>query len=249
MSDELYDQVIGYMEGTVHDLARRVPAPRLVHVVDLRLFRYTERTAEQAIVQKLARHVSALRAARLLLRYGFVQEVGVLQRVLDETEQDVFFLAVGLGDPTDLHREFLDAFYQEEFDADTAMDSTQKRKMVPRRKIRAYIARHVSGVPGSNANPSFATEVYRTSDSFHSGYVHGASPHLMAMVGGNPPQFHMNGMSGMPDERSHRTMFWHYVLRSVLMFSTVAYCFGDMEAGAKIRAYADSFERSRPTTG
>ena len=49
--NELYDQAIGYMEGTVHDLARRVPTPRLVQGVDLRLFRYTERTLEQAIVR------------------------------------------------------------------------------------------------------------------------------------------------------------------------------------------------------
>lgn len=241
--DELYDQAIGYLEDTVHDLAKRVPSPRLVQVVDLRVFRYTERTAEQAIVQKLARHVSALGAARLLLHHGFAQEVGMLQRVLDETEQDVFFLTSGLGGPTKLHREFLDAFYEEEFDADTALASTQKRKMVPRRKIRAYIARHVSGVPGSNVNPSFATEVYRTSDRFHSGYVHGASPHLMAMFGGDPPRFHMNGMSGMPDERSHRQIFSHYVLRSILMFSMVAYAFGDRAGGAKIRGYADQFDK------
>lgn len=246
MPEELYDQALAYMERTVHDLAKRVPAPRLVQVVDLRLFRYAERSAEQAIVQKLARHVSALRATRLLLHHGFVQEAGVLHRVLDENEQDVFFLAVGLEDPTDLHREFLDAFYEEEFDAATALASTQRRKMVPRKKIRAFIARHINGVPGSNANPSFTAEVFRTSDSFHSGYVHGASPHLMAMVGGDPPRFHMNGMSGTPDERSHRNMFWHYVLRSILLFSTVSYRFGDMAAGAKIRAYADSFERSRP---
>ena len=83
-------------------------------------------------------------------------------------------------------------------------------------------------------------------DKVQSGYVHGASPHLMEMVGGNPPRFHMNGMPGTPGERSHREEFWRYLHRSIMLFSTVAYSFVPVADAAKIRAYADWFERSKP---
>ena len=44
------------------------------------------------MVQKLARMVSTLDAARLLLEHGFVQEQAALQRVLDEIRRTYFFL-------------------------------------------------------------------------------------------------------------------------------------------------------------
>ena len=39
----------------------------------------------------------------------------------------------------DLHQRYLSAFYKEEFDKPDAVSSTQKRPMIPRRKIRAYV--------------------------------------------------------------------------------------------------------------
>ena len=54
--------------------------------------RYVEKTTEQAIVLKLVRYVSGLRACQLLLDHRFVQELGALQRVLTDIEEDVTFL-------------------------------------------------------------------------------------------------------------------------------------------------------------
>jgi hypothetical protein len=194
--DRLYDQALAHMEHTANDLARRVAQPRPIPFKGDFVFRYVEKTVHQALVQKLARIVSTLHAARLLMGRGFVQEQASLQRVLDELQEDVTFLAFGVifNDETELHRAYLDAFYEEEFDADSALASTPKRGMVPRKKIRAYIAR----VGGAAPDAPQGAEAARTISKASSGYVRGASPQIMDMYGGNPPGFHMRGMAGTP---------------------------------------------------
>ena len=73
------------------------------------------------------------------MEHGFFQEQAGLQRMLDELNEDILFLAFGVifGNTTDLRQEYLVAFYEEEFDnPDSAIKSTQKQPMVPRQKIR-----------------------------------------------------------------------------------------------------------------
>lgn len=142
--DALYHQTLQNMEATLGARVKRVPPPQRVPILGSFAFRYTEKTIHQAIVQKLARIISGLYAARTLLEKGFLQEQAALQRMLDEFQEDVTFLsfAVIFGDVSDLHRRYLDAFFEEEFDKpEDPVASTQKRPMVSRDKIRAYIAR------------------------------------------------------------------------------------------------------------
>lgn len=246
--ETLYDRAFACMEVTVHGLEGLVPAPRLVDTKQGRVYRYEQRSVKQALLQKLARLVSTLRASRLLLHRGFVQEVGTHERVLDEILEDVHFLVVGLESPTDLHTEFLSYFYEEEFDADTARESTQKRGMVSRKRIRAHFGRTISDIPASGFNPSDLTEDLRSVDKANSGYVHSASPHLMEMYFGDPPEFQMNGMLGTPREREHREQFWNYVYRAICAFALVVRAFGDPIGSDKIGAFVARFERSKPYT-
>src|SRR5258708_11889661 len=95
--DELYERLLEEMETALHELADRVPHPQLIPLSAKRsAFRYVEKTAQQAIVQKLARIITGLRAAHLLLRHGLVQEEGVIHRVLGDLLEDVLFLAYGI---------------------------------------------------------------------------------------------------------------------------------------------------------
>jgi hypothetical protein len=194
----------------------------------------------QALVQKLARLVSSLHATRLLMTHGFVQEQAALQRVLDELQEDVTFLACGVifNKWTSLHDDYLAAFFEEEFDAETAIDSTQKRPMIPRKKIRAWIASMDGGLDQSRG-----VELTRTISKAYSGYVHAASPHIMDMYGGNPPAFHMHGMLGTPRHVEHRADLWNYFYRAIIAFGFAAKAFGDDGLFATIRDFADEFVR------
>lgn len=238
MSD-LYDQALENMERTVHDLANRVPPPVQVRILNKDYFRYREKSIYQALVQKLARLLSTLHAARLLMKHGFVQEQASLQRILDDIAEDITFLSIAVihDDMTELHRKYLDAFYKEEFDAESALASTQKRPMIRRDKIQAYIAKK-----SADMDPSTVQEAARTLSKIYSGYVHAASPQIMDMYGGIPPQFHVRGMSGTLRHREHCADIWNYFYRSMVAFQIAVGAFGDTELALRIKEFIHEFE-------
>ncbi len=238
--DRLYNQALVNMERTVHVLAQRVSPPQPIPYKDSFVFRYVEKSLHQALVQKLARIVTGLHAARLLMEHGFLQEQGALQRILDELHEDVSFLALAViyDNHTPLHQAYLDAFYEEEFNAESALASTQRRPMIPRQKIRAYIAR----VEGAALDPSTGVELTRTISKAYSGFVHAASPHIMDMYGGSPPRFHIRGMKGTERQLEHREDLWNYFYRSIIAFALAAKAFGDDPLFAKIQQFLREFE-------
>lgn len=237
-----YAAALQNMARTVHGLEAKVPAPQKVPYKTSFVYRYVEKTVQQAIVQKLARVVSTLSGAHLLMAHGFVQEQASLQRILQELHEDITFLAYStvFKDFTPLHQEFLDAFNEEEFDADTAMASTQKRPMVSRKKIQAYIVRK----EGSGLDPSTGLELARTITKAYSGYVHAAAPQIMDMYGGNPPRFHVEGMLGSERHDEYRHDLWNYFYRSILSFGMAAQAFGDQELFDEIHAFTVKFEKA-----
>ncbi len=237
----LYEQSLRNMEQTVHDLASRVPAPKEVPFKDSFVFRHVEKTIHQAIVEKLARLVSSLRAAELLMEYGFVQEQAALQRVLGDLQEDIVFLSFGAIESAlpEIHQEYIEAFFLEEFDKDSAIESTQKRPMVSRKRIHAYLSR----VPGAPKDQSTTVEVSRTVNKTYSGYVHAASPQIMDMYGGSPPVFHMCGMLGTERHDEHRADLWNYFYRGVSAFAFAAKAFGDGVLFNKVHAFVVEFEK------
>jgi hypothetical protein len=237
MAETLYEEAIDNMEATVHALSRRVPPPQEVPYQDGYVYRYVGKSIHQALVLKLARCASALGAARLLMEHGYVQEQGALQRVLDEAQEDISFLAFSVifDDATPHHQKFLDAFWEEEFDAPTALESTQARPMVSRDKVRAYNARH------GDPDPSTLGKVTRSISKTYSGYVHGASPHLMDMYLGTPPRFYVRGMLGTARHAEHRDDLWNCFYRGILAFGFAAKAFGDEELFHRINDFAVKF--------
>ena len=239
--DDLYEHIFDHLERTVTQLAARVPQPKFVQIGRICAFRHVERTINQAIVQKLARMVSTLHAARLLVNHGFVQEQAALQRILDELQEDILFLVIGLlrGDQSSsLHSRYLDSFFAEEFDADTAIDSTQKRHIVPRRKIHAYLA----STELSPTDPSRGAELLRTMSRAYSGYVHAASPHIMDMYGGEPASFHVRGMKGTPIYDVHKSDIFNCFYRGVCSCALAFKAFGDEDSFDRIHRFLREVE-------
>lgn len=224
----LFQQTLKVMIQAFRRLEQHVPPPQPVPWKDGFVFRHVEKTVQQALVQKLARVVSGLHAVDVLLLHGFVQEQGVLNRTFDEINEDIAFLAAAITNDTvtELHKQYLEAFYAEEFDnPDSPIDSTQKRNFPRRRKIRAYITRAL----GEGVNQSKALDAGETISKAYSGYVHAASPQIMDMCGGEPPRFHLTGMNGTPRVAEHVEHAWNYFYRGLLTVTIVAKALGDGE--------------------
>src|SRR5688572_6784656 len=92
----IYIGVLQELDRIHAELASLVNPPQWTQLSDHGVFRYTERTPRQAIVLKLARNVTGLRAARILCLAGLFQEQSALNRMLDEIQDDVTFLSHGL---------------------------------------------------------------------------------------------------------------------------------------------------------
>lgn len=223
---EDFELMLDLMDRAFHDFENAMPSkPVLVKMAFGMAFRFKEKDIYQAIMQKLARAQSAVRAAYVLLKNGFVQEQAILHRVIDETNEDILFLVYAVTNDTitELHKRFLDAFWEEEIDeSETLIDSKQTRAMIPRKKIRAYIA----NVERAVLDPNRGIELSRTLSKAYSGFVHGASPHIMDMYGGDPPHFHTKGMHGTPRMEEYANDLWNYMYRTFLSHIVVAKALG-----------------------
>ena len=229
------------MERLLHRFESLVPPPQRITDDLGSVFRYKEKTLHQAIVQKLARLIEALRASHLLLTAGFLQEHGAIKRMIDEFNEDIAFLAFAAvdGEISELHQRYLDNFYEEEFvDPSNPLQSPQKRPMLSRQKVRAYI----SNRPEQGSDPSTGNALLRTVDKAYSGYIHGASPHIMEMYGGLPPRFHTNGMRGTPLFYDHVHDAWNYTYRGLISFGLAAKAFGSAELTEVAMAMICRFE-------
>ena len=241
--DDDFDKMFELMAQTFEDFEAAIPEkPKAVSKHGGFVYRFEERGIYQAIIQKLARAQSATRAARVLHDHGYVQEQAVLHRVIDETNEDILFLVYAVTNDTitELHERYLKAFWQEEFDDHgDPLSSEQKRDMVPRQRIRAYIAQ----IEGVALDRSRGIELSRTISKAYSGFVHGASPHIMDMYAGDPPHFHYKGMLGTPRMTEFKDDLWNYMYRTFLSHIFVGKAIGAEEHVRILTEYKTLFER------
>jgi len=230
------------LERAFRILEQRVPAPIRVPWKDSFVFRYRERTIHQAIIQKLARQVSGLHAVRALHERGLFQEQGMIQRALDELEEDIAFLsfAVIRGEVTERHKQYLEYFYAEEFDDPSdVVGSHKSRGMIKREKIRAYVIQ-ASEVGGDTSR---ANAVGKVITKTYSGFVHAASPMIMDMVWGEPPRFDVRGETGRLSARGFDHDALNYFYRALVATGFAAKAFGDEDLFDKIYGSARAFEQ------
>jgi hypothetical protein len=226
------------LERAFRLLEERVPPPIRKAWKDGFVFRYAERTIHQAIVQKLATTISGLHAINTLLAQGLFQEQGMVQRALDEIGEDIAFLSLGVicGELTQLHQDYLDYFYAEEFeDPSDIMASHTSRGMVKRDKIRAYVSQREDPSQGANL-------VGRVIAKAYSGFVHAASPHIMDMYGGLPPRFDVSGEFRSLRGEEHANDALNYFLRALFSMAYAAKAFGDEVLFSEMLAEADKLD-------
>lgn len=240
--NDLYSEALQHLENCFRIFEGMVPPPQKEWHEDRYYFRYKEQTIQQAIVQKLARVISGLHTASLLANNGFLQEQAALHRMLDEFYEDTLFLAYALifNNETETHHRYLAAFYKEEFDHQTGEWSPGRKKMmVQRREIRAYLDEVRQNFMDPNSMANRSNEIYAT----YSGFVHGASPHIMDMVQGSPPKFRLQGLTGTTLHKLHQDDLFNPFFRAILLFANVAKAFGNQELCLSLRDYHLEFDK------
>jgi hypothetical protein len=247
MTPLLQPEAIQVMSSAFSRLERAIAPPRAEARAESFAFRYANRGIHEALVQKLARYISGLNAATVLLQAGYTQEVGVLFRTLDEFQEDIFFLATAdtNGARTERHTKYLDAFYAEAvFSRPKGSLEIQKPNLVPRKKIRA----HTMDMLGAGVNTIDASSAGESISTAYSGYVHGASENIMDMYGGNPPHFHIAGMRGTPRIAEFTREIENYVYRGLMATIVVAKSFSDAQLVGKLYEFLAQYEEANGHT-
>lgn len=238
--DTIYTSVVGLMNQWFEMLFQKISKPSKVRLGNGFDYRFKEKSIEQAIIQKLARTVTGLRAISQLNKTGLYQEQAALQRMQDEFDEDIMFLSFWIifNDFTDHHQNYLDYFYEEEFDDQvSAIESPQKRGMVSRQKIRAFISKD----RGTGYGQSSSIEVSRTLSKTYSGYVHGASPQIMELYFGHPPKFQLLNTTNSPFKQDYTDDLLNYYYRAILSFSFAAKALKQDELCEEIIKFSKKF--------
>lgn len=218
-----------------------LPLPKPTMIGSFQCWRYETTDIHHALVIKLARIQSACRAALILWKHGHFQEQAMLERVLDEAHEDVLFLvyAVANDDITDLHKRFLDSFWQEDDDGEPGSKfKPKKREMVKRVKIQAYLSR----IAGNPITPHEQLEASKALFRTYSGFVHGAAPHIMDMYSPTHQGFAVSGMLGTPRVSEYEDDLWNYMYRSLISYVFVFKAFGAQDQVAQLVAFKRRFE-------
>ena len=221
------------MDRAVEYLGQFVPPPQDVGLMDGIVPRHIEKLPLQAVLQKLTRIPTGLRSASLLGNAGFCQEGICILRIVDEIGEDVLFLSIGLikNDWTDLHRSYLEYFFDEDFDLTSGQAVADRAPQVPRKKIRAYITNSNSRTKDPSSQ-IFAAKVVHRMDS---GYVHASSPHIMDMYRGDPPAFQTKGLAGFPIQEDYELRINSYYYRACTSYAIACKAFGQEEVFQSFR--------------
>ncbi|MES2534397.1 MAG: hypothetical protein V4632_00850 [Pseudomonadota bacterium] len=237
---KLFLEVITVLSNAFQRLEGQVPPPKLVPHRDGYVFRFVEQTLEQALLLKLARVVTGLKAVDALLAKGLLQEMAALCRILDELCEDIAFLTAALtnDEVTELHTRYLRGFWAEEFTDPTNTLARHQKPDAPRRsKVVAYTHR----VLNPSDDVSRMSDVQQAISSTYSGYIHAAAPQVMDMYGGDPLHFHIEGMLRTSRMADHVHDGWNYHFRAVIVAIFVARAFGDAQLSRLLGEYHDKF--------
>ena len=240
--NEIYNKVLDAMDEGLLIFMEKVPRPQKEPFKSSFVYRYVEENIHQAITLKLVRLISGLRAAQLLAERGFVQEQASLQRMLDEIIESVEFLsyAVISNCITDLHKEYLEAFYEK---MDT--ESSKNRPMIPRKKLRRYVTSMDSElnkyIGGENIDIDKDSDPSRINTKIYSDCLHAAAPAIMDLYHGKTQIFHTKGVFATPRHEEHIQDFMRLMHRSISSFIFASLAFGEKNVLKKVRKASAPF--------
>lgn len=205
-------------------------------------YRFAEKTAKQAMILRLARIVSGLRAANTLLELGYLQEQAAICRMVDEFQDDVVFLTLAtLEHPTPaLLQKYLNSVFEDERSIDDfrAGSRVKGRALVGRKDITNYISRHESAEVDHFQTSNAALAVSYTL----SGFIHGASTHIMEMYDPVSNKFVTEPSPAHPLYADHAYGIWDHYYRGLLAFGYAARAFDDNLAMRSFQAFREIFE-------
>ena len=161
-----------------------------------------------------------------MLKQGFFQELGTLQRSIDDFGQDANFLALAsiTGKIEEIHLTFLSSFWEEEPTFEDFLKSPKNKHEIQRSKIQSHISRTLN-----NGTPEFKEiGANKHLSRIYSGYTHGAAPHTLDMYNPVTRAIEVSGSTSNSLLEDHEHDFQNQLFRGVVLIAVVARALGDI---------------------
>ena len=233
---DVYRKSIDHLEKVIGVFEEELEKPELMDGA----FMYKSPTVKQVCLLKAVRIISGLNALLLLLKAGYVTEMGVLMRTIGDCINDIYFLLEHFPDKTPEVERYISNFFNEGIEEPEIVESMNKpvyRTKVKR--IHASRARLLS----EHINFAVCRDMVYKIYSAYSGYVHSAYPNIMELYGGEPPyNFHLQGMEGTSRIRNWETIFIAFIRSATLVFGYMAEKYDKPDLVEEIRGILDWFE-------
>ena len=234
----IFERAVSELERFLSSVTKGyIKKPIVVNRFGHEAIRFADPSATDAILLKFARVVSLNRAMLLLMDNGFVQEQCIVQRSLEETNEDILFYAISETEAvrSDRFRKHLEEFWKEDYKNPNDPVGTRVRRGFTRKGIGPFLNR-IFGQP----NPSLADDVHHAIFSMYSGFTHGAAPQIFELYDFEKNTFHTNGLLGTNRHIDYVIDGANSVYRSIQSACCLSKAFGSN----KLLATALEIERS-----
>jgi len=200
------------LERFLEVFAQSLPVPFFYHSGFQHVgFRYGKPDLRHFCLLKGIRAVSALNASIVLVRAGYTQELYVLLRTVVEFKSHIEFVLSARGEDGALEAG-VERHIQQYF-SDFRRNSPEdyKRPKLRQGEVHESVGKMYTSDLNRSCNEKrfenvvpekLLSNIYLN----FSNYVHGRYPETMDLFGGEPPKFHLRGMSGTPKDDENFAM-------------------------------------------
>jgi hypothetical protein len=238
--------VMPFLES-IHELVKAIEnkfdKPEYIVIKETKAWRYANPRLEHICIQRLYRIISGLYACANLLRFGQIQEIGVILRTVTEFQQDIVFLLEDYkpGQPNDAQKKFVEEITKEGYvDLTVPFKGATPRETMSRKKIEASVARHY----GMGQNPSDYKQITSLENDILGGFVHAVYPSVMDIYGGDfeNPQYHPFGILTKRIFSTWSSQIMIYMERLFYKAYLVAHNFGLEKIGLQAISVKESWD-------
>ena len=221
-SERIFYEALEHMDRVIAAALANLPAPKARRRGRVQFYRFDQNNLIVAFLLKMVQLTSNLRAGKLLIEHGFLYEWAMIRRLIQETIEDILFLAAADTKHkwTKNHDSYLGEFYAEDVNKRGA-PSQRRLQVVPRHEIRSYTKDVVQEYEGvSTEMKSSVSELLRIMHRFDSGYIHGRASSIMRCYDPTTRQFLTNGLH--PEHISEETTgFWISTWTVIMSFAMI----------------------------
>jgi len=237
----LYDGAIASLDGFLRIIQDGNIAPEQVDRHGQVAVRFTEMTPEEALLLKFGRLVSLNKVLAILIKAGFIQEQCIIQRCIEETNEDIAFISANVTGTA--HSEKfelqLNNFWKEDFEDPNNPAETIVPRWFSRKGIPAFLNRLV---PDGDA--SRADKADKVLNSMYSGFVHSAAPQILELYDLDQRAFLTDGLLGTNRHIDYVVDAKNVIYRSLCSAGFVGKAFGSEELFAVAKAAKSQFEKA-----